>query len=325
MAALAPEAHALLQDPKARDILEQADRAAVADLIGEVEFSRLFGQNGSRGFHSQQRPGAGAQVSPARLVGRRDSRNRGTRVVRASGDDLDRSESGLGLEFRSERADHGAGGDDLREDRLWKSEAREERACPVHLRGIKQLGRAGQRGLGHRISAEKVIHRITDQQEAVGELQDLGTHQQIRVELAERVDRHELDAGGRVDLLTGDIAETLVGSVGSLIAVLVGGRQERLGALHQRIVDTPGIGTERADRQIARPCLPQPLNDFSVEMQEVPASRSLDHHRSVGEAVNLLERQSSFPKRAEHDAAALGTEINREIVGVGGHGERGLD
>ena len=126
--------------------------------------------------------------------------------MRAGGHDRDRTETGLGLKLRSEGADHGAGGDDLREDRFGESQPREERSGPVHLCGIKKLGRAGQRGLGHGIAAEEVVHRVTDQQEPVGELQDLGTLQQIRVELTERVDRHEVDASRRVDLLAGDIA-----------------------------------------------------------------------------------------------------------------------
>jgi hypothetical protein len=111
-----------------------------------------------------------------------------------------------------------------------------------------------------------VVHRVADEQEAIGELQDLRALQQIRVELAERIDRHELDAGRRVDLLAGDIAETLVGSIGPLIAVLVGGRQEGLGDLHQCVVDAPRVGAEGSDRQITRPGLPQSLHDLGVEV-----------------------------------------------------------
>ena len=188
-------------------------------------------------------------------------------------------------------------------------------------RRIVELGGAGKRCLGHGFAAKEMVHRIGDEQESIGEFQDLRTQQQIRVELAERIDRHELNAGRSVDLFTGDLPEAFVGAVRPLVTILIWGSQKGLGTLQQSIVHPPGIGTERADRQAPGPGIPQPLHDLGIEVEQIPAARSLDHHRAVGKSVQLLKGEAAILERAQHDAAAFGTKINGEVVGVGHKGK----
>ena len=38
--------------------------------------------------------------------------------------------------------------------------------------------------------------------------------------------------------------------------------------------------------------------------------------------MNLFQRQAPLPKSAKHDATALGSEINGEVVGMGRHCSR---
>ena len=115
------------------------------------------------------------------------------------------------------------------------------------------------------------------------------------MELAERIERHELDAGRRVDLLPRDVSKTLVGTISPLVAVLVGNAKERLATLHQHIIDPPGIGAERADWKVAGPGLPQSLDNLGVEMKKIPAARTVDHHRLVGKTMQFLKRQAAVP------------------------------
>jgi hypothetical protein len=75
------------------------------------------------------------------------------------------------------------------------------------------------------------------------------------------------------------------------------------------------------DGQLPGTGLPQSFKDFGVNVEQIPAPGSLDDDGSIGKTVNLFQRETPFLKSAEHDATAFGTEVNGEVVGMGGHGE----
>ena len=84
---LCPITAALLDDPKPGDVFEQAHRAAVADLVCEIQFAAEVRDDWFGHLDAHQRPGAGAQKGPVLAAGRQ-SRHRGGCVVGTGGDDL---------------------------------------------------------------------------------------------------------------------------------------------------------------------------------------------------------------------------------------------
>src|SRR5215213_7667490 len=80
-------------------------------------------------------------------------------------------------------------------------------------------------------------------------------------------------------------------------------------------VHTPGIYPYALD--LLLPCGPgQPFLDLREYPQRVPVQPVRQPDRRVGEAVDLLQRHPPAVEAPEHDAPALGPEIDRQIGGT---------
>src|SRR6185369_7559660 len=99
----------------------------------------------------------------------------------------------------------------------------------------------------------------------------------VRVELEERVDRHQLDAGRRVDLGGGDDREDTLEGAGRA-RVAIGDRllDQAAGAVEEAVVDAPGVDADRSDARAAARGerlrdLAQRRDDLGEEVARAPA------------------------------------------------------
>jgi len=84
-----PCAAAFLQDPKARNVFQEANRPSDAHFIGEPGLARRFGNHRPGKFRAEQRPGARTEVGPITPGGGYGG-NRVASIVRTTGDHLGR-------------------------------------------------------------------------------------------------------------------------------------------------------------------------------------------------------------------------------------------
>ena len=107
-----PGTTAFLHKPKSDDIFKQPDGAAVADLVGEVQFAAGVGDDRLWNLQPHQRPGAGADVGPALVLGRARG-DRAGGVVRKRRNDVKLAQASLGGQAGLERAKRCRGRSDL--------------------------------------------------------------------------------------------------------------------------------------------------------------------------------------------------------------------
>jgi len=99
---------------------------------------------------------------------------------------------------------------------------------------------------------------------------------------------------------------------------VVGLLQEFAVLAEQAEVDAPGVDADALDLALRLPGgHADPGLDVRQQAVEVPPQRALLFHGTVGETVHLFEAQPSVPDPAQHDPAAFGAEVHRDItVGV---------
>ena len=140
-----------------------------------------------------------------------------------------------------------------------------------------------------------------------------------RQQLVQRVDRHELDAGGRVDLLARHrrAHAGLHHPHGPCVPVVDRVRQQPAARVEEPEVDAPRVDTDRGDGTIGAGTT-QARGDLAEQVQEVPVQRAGQRHRDVGEPVDVRDREAVAVERADEDPAALRAEVDR------GQAERGV-
>ena len=131
-----------------------------------------------------------------------------------------------------------------------------------------------------------------------------------REQLVERVDGHELDAGGGVDL--GPAARSRRPPPACRRSARRGsGPGSRAGARARRAGRSPRPTCPRRPRPRVprpRPCAGRPRCRRTA--QGVPVQRAADGHGDVGEAVDVLHREPPAVEGAHDDAPALGPEVD---------------
>ena len=138
------------------------------------------------------------------------------------------------------------------------------------------------------------------------------------VQLIQRVERQELDAGDGVDLVGRDAFEHgLHDAVGALVAIVIRVLQEDALLADERVVAAPGVDADAVDRRGGRAL--HPLLDLEPDAQDVPVERAVLADRLVDEAVDLADVEHARAEPAEHGAAALGSEIERQKMSACRH------
>ena len=172
--------------------------------------------------------------------------------------------------------------------------------------------------LGGQRPGQPVVQEIRDRDERARGVNQPRRRAAGGVELIDRVDRQELDAGDRVNPLAADALEDrLHRAVGAAVAIVIRVLEQVAALADQRVVDAPAVDADRCRGGSAVQLERTP--HLLPEVQDVPLQRA----RSGGPARSRKRWTSRTPRtppveRAEHRPAAFGAEIEGEEVR--GHG-----
>ena len=217
--------------------------------------------------------------------------------------------------------------DDLGQEPGGDAQPFQQRARPVTGERVEHLAGACVRVLGDRAPAQEVGEEVAHHEQPVrrAELRVAGACH--REQLVQRVDGHELDARGAVDLRAGNDREGLVDHArGPCVAIVDGVAQEAAARVEKAEVDAPGVHPDGGGRAVGSR-RPEARGDVAEEAQEIPVERPVQHDRHVREPVDVVERQAPAVEGTDHDAAALRAQVDRDQaegrVSQGGTPRRG--
>ena len=142
-------------------------------------------------------------------------------------------------------------------------------------------------------------------------------------ELIERVERQELQAGDLVDPLARDALERRVEhAVGPRVAIMHRVAQQGIAPSDQAEIDAPGIDADAVELAAGRSRLPQRDLELLEEPGQVPVERIEHPDRAVGEAMDLLQLEPLAVEAAQEPPAALGAQVQRQVIARLGHVRR---
>jgi hypothetical protein len=265
-------------------------------------------------------------VKPASFAGAgRDGGDGRARVVGAGGDYLRFCQRGPLAQVACHGAEHGAARRDPGEKRRAQAEGSDEFFRPAARGGIIKLRRAGERLLGHFHPRKPRVEVIGDVEEMIGTRQDPGIFLLLRFQMEERIDGHELDSRLRVDFGEGNFLKQ-AGRTFRRPAIAIAVRFSDLFSrgIEQDIIDAPGIGADSGDGQPALRGLFQAGKNLLVEVGKVPVQVVSRRHDPVGEAMDFLQRETSALERAQHKAAAFGSQVDGKVISCAHEDEVGL-
>ncbi len=132
------------------------------------------------------------------------------------------------------------------------------------------------------------------------------------VHLIERIELHELDAGGPEDLLARDDGEDLFHlAVRAAVTVVMRIGEQRAGGIEQGEIHPPRVQPQRS-KLILAGGEPQPLLHLLEQTQHIPVQPIGNPHGDVRKPVNHLKIQNVSAQLPHHRASTLGPEIQRE-------------
>ena len=307
-------AAALLDQPQADDVAQQPDRAAHAALVGEVgraAWRRVITGAGTSRPISDQVP---RRQERGRGAGQRRAHDRGRRVVRARARSRACRASPAASARSGRRLPSTVPGCTISgRIAVGMPEPLEHRPGPV--RGRRRPGTGSWRRSVY--SATAAPDRKWANRSAIISSRSAWRQQRVvradhREQLVERVDRHELDAGRRVDLLARHDGEGrldhAVGPArrGSGPGSRAAGRGRRAARSRRPRCRRPTDATGPPAPARRRPAAISP-NRRRTSQCRVPPTRD----RDVGEAVDVLDREAARRRSVPtSDAAALGAEVD---------------
>ena len=151
--------------------------------------------------------------------------------------------------FVEEGTEHGGRANDLREDVRWHSESFQEVDSPRLRARVVALGRGRVRPLADRDAAEPVVEEVGHEEQGLGVFERALVRADGRVELDERVDRHELDAGPLVHLPRRHLGEEgFERAFGAAVAMVNRVPEEPPVPIEEAVVDPPGVDADRVHR-----------------------------------------------------------------------------
>jgi hypothetical protein len=210
--------------------------------------------------------------------------------------------------IRTQASEHGPGFDHRRQQSRRDPELREQRHRPVAGPRIHELGGGGVGVFGDPGAGQPVVQQVGHGQHGRRGVDQLGRRLAGRVELVERVEGQELDAGDRIDLVGGDPFEDRVHDpIGADIPVVVRVLDQGAVLAEQGEVAAPGVDAEALDpgdvQTLERPTHLEP------EPQDVPLQRPVLPHRLVGKPMDFADVEDIPAQPADDRTTALSTEI----------------
>ena len=237
------------------------------------------------------------------------------------GEDGRGPQAGRGRHVSAEPAHDRTGIANLAEDVPGKIEAFEDAERPPSADGVVALRGRGDGPVDAEVSAEPVGEQVRHEEQPSGGAEERGPLLAEAQELVEGVERERLDAGGREDRFARHEAERLfLHARREVIAVMMGEAEESALGVEEREVDAPGVDAHAVNRACtgrgrgakAHPNLTPDVRDVREESTRQP-------HGLAGEAMEFLEAKALTVEPPEHEAAAVGAEVDGDEVQVGGH------
>ena len=293
-----------LQQPQPADVLQQARGAADPALIGEVERERSRGDHGLIDLGAEERPGTRAEKRD--VAGRRHRRHRRRRVV-AGGHDH-RGAIAQCRRARLQRADHRTGFNQGLQQTGRQPNLLQHARRPRSRSRIDELRRRRHGVLGGQHSRQPVVQQVGNGDQRACGINQVRCLPARRVQLIERVDRQELDAGDGIDPVAAHALEhRFHRAAGAPVAIVVRVLEQVAALADERVVDAPAVD---ADAIEAGPTVQlQRAPHLLPEMQDVPLQRPVLPYGFVQEPVDLPDAEHTAVQRAEHGPSAFGAEI----------------
>ena len=111
----------------------------------------------------------------------------------------------------------------------------------------------------------------------------------LRHQLEDRVDRHRLDSGHRIELLAAHtLVDTLIHAVRAPVAIMERQTEQVRGAVEQAVIASPGVDPDAAQRPLRRRER-KPLERVGEEPKDVPVQAVRQANRAVGEAMDNIK------------------------------------
>ena len=228
------------------------------------------------------------------------------------------------------RSDHGCAGKrgadvplNLADDRARLDEARQQPGRNPQIRQqaggprprlrIHELRRRRHGVFGGELPRHPVVQEVGDRAEPGGGVDELRRGAARGVELIQRVEGQELDAGDRVDLLPRhDLPDGFHDPVGTGIAIVVRVFEQVAVLAEERVVASPGVDADALERGAGGVVETAP--DLEPQPEDVPLERSAVPDRLVGEPAHLVQGEGARVQPSEHRPSALRAEIDCEKV-----------
>ncbi len=312
---IGPIAPARLQQPETSDVLEQPGGTADAAFVREVQLARARRDHGCVQLGPQERPRPRAQKRPVTVGANR--RDRRPRIVAGGRDDPDAVERRvrIGADVPDDRSRF----HHLRQNPRRHVEHAQEVGRPRPRPRIDELRRRRIGELGGHVASQPVVHQIGNRPERRRRVDEAGGRAACGVQLIERVEGQELNAGDRVDLVGRNAFEDgLHDAVGALVAIVIRVLEQHALLADERVVAPPGVDADAFDRRGGRPL--HPLLDLEPDPQHIPLERAVLSNGLVDEAVDLADVENARAEPPEHSAAALGSEVERQKMSACSHG-----
>ena len=277
-----PLALALLDDPQAHDVLEQASGAVNAALVGVVGLHDLDAGERLGDLRTQERPGSGADVGEGGAFARGHGGHGGRGVVRADGDHGHLLHAHLVGDLLEQQAAHGAGGLDLREHFRGQAELFNQAVRPVAGVRVDELAGGGDGVFGRLLAGQEIGQQIGHEEHGVGHVQRGIAHLLHGEQLIKRVKLHEGQAGFLKDFLLGHDLEGLFHHVVSArVAVVDRNAQQSAVFVQQAKIDAPGVDADAVQLDAGLDRLEQRGLHFKEQALHVPHKAAVQHHRIV--------------------------------------------
>ena len=131
------------------------------------------------------------------------------------------------------------------------------------------------------------------------------------VELIQRVEGQELDAGDRVDLFARHaLPDRFHDPVGARVAVVVRVFEQVAVLAEERVVAAPGVDADALERRVGG--LVETAPDLEPQPEDVPLERAAVPDRLVGEPAHFVQGERAGVQPPEHRPSALRAEIDCE-------------
>ena len=225
-------------------------------------------------------------------------------------DDAPVGQAGRRPHGRQHRSPDRPGIGERRQHRGVQPQPRDQLIVPVPGPRIDQSGRRRVGALGDDDTGQPVPEQVGQRQHPPHDRER--RRDASRLELVDRVDRHELEAGARVEVCLRDPrVDPVHRRHVSRVAVM-----DRVADQDTCLVEHADVHAPRVDAdapQVGRDArrAPEPGQDLVVQPQRIPVQPVVELDRLVREAVDLLQRHPPARDPADDHAAARGAEVDR--------------